>query len=194
MSNTHIPAIIVEGTAEAAIIDLLLDHHMLIFERKDILKKQVFIGLQPDSFAEEYLVHSFESLIDLHVVLDATNRNFNLKKKWGHLINQTNYYVTREEIEAIQLEADKNWPTLYQKYRANNTGKNQKPSAFFKSSVKNGGLGISNIKKYEYVESLWISQGIPSLRQGILHVQHIMQNKSLLRGTNNRKYLADLLK
>lgn len=48
-------ACICEGNAEAAILDLLLDHHQLIFEREQMLEEEVLKCRKGKEFEERCL-------------------------------------------------------------------------------------------------------------------------------------------
>ena len=54
MNNTLV-AIIVEGNAEQAIVDVLLEHHALIFEREELLQEEVIRTRSASSFSKKYL-------------------------------------------------------------------------------------------------------------------------------------------
>ena len=48
-------ACIAEGAAETAIIDILVDHHLLIFEREQMLDEQVLRCRNASTFESRYL-------------------------------------------------------------------------------------------------------------------------------------------
>lgn len=198
-----IPILVAEGTAEEAILDLLLDNKYLIFSRDEILFQEVFASLNSKDLAEKLEVYDFEDpntndlqKFEIYVVLDSKNFKFELSKKFtknfGGSFDTTVYFVTREEIEAVQLQYSNEYLKKYQKYKAKNVGKKKKPSAFFKCSKQQGGLGIRNIKDYNYVKSMW-EDDVPSLVEAIRKVKRDMGKRGAL-GNCKRGYLADLLK
>ena len=58
MSNNYI-AVIVEGGAEKAIINVLLDHDLLKFNRSDMLEEDVIRDRNAKTFAREHLSYGF---------------------------------------------------------------------------------------------------------------------------------------
>lgn len=192
--------LMVEGTAEQAIVDLLLENNLLILDEDNLIQSSqnepYQVGLNAKKFQRDFLNHEFDSVC-VHVILDDPK-----KKLKFYNVNQLIYYVTREEIEAIQLYAQPEWKKQYIKFvNSNSKHKNIdcKPSAFFKSE---DGLGIKNIKKYDYVYNLWLDN-INGLVDAIKSVKSEMHKKnSIQKCFNGRKknkkveykYLADLLK
>lgn len=191
--------LMVEGTAEQAIIDLLLKNDLLALSMDDLIQspqnKFYQVGLNAKKFQRNFLNHEFDNVC-VHVVLDDPKKKLKL-----YNVNQLIYYVTREEIEAIQLYAYPGWKEQYLKFvKSNSKHKNIdcKPSSFFKSE---DGLGIKNIKKYDYVYNLWVNN-ISGLVNAIKSVRNEMHRKnSIQKCFNGRKkdkeveykYLADLL-
>ncbi|MBU7555602.1 hypothetical protein KGP43_08495 [Pediococcus ethanolidurans] len=184
-----------EGAAEAAIIDILLENNLLVFSKDELIMsangERYQQGLNERKFARDFLRRDFGSnKIHMHIVLDKLNFSTKLHKLSDQVGNVT-CYVTREEIESIQLFARSDWNAQFIKYKDNHTGKEAKPSAFFKN---NEGLGIKNIKKYDYVYNLWGNR-VADLQDAIKQVKINMIQKHSLRGLgNDKKYLADLLK
>lgn len=108
--------------------------------------------------------------------------------KLSNAVTDITYYVTREEIESIQLRADPNWLPRFEKYKRKK-GTDKKPSNFFIHELK-----ISKIKKYDYVYKLWKDKP-EALVDALQSVKREMQHKDLLKSKgSNYKYLADLLR
>lgn len=190
-------SIITEGTAEKAIIDLLLEHDKLKISKESLIKGSqndlVFSYLQIKKYVSSFLNHDFEGdQIYLYVILDSLNFCFSTASRTNQ-VTEVKYFVTREEIESIQIHADPKWPRQFQQFKRNNVSK--KPSDFFKCSKAECGLGISNIKKYDFVYGLW-SHRIDDLVLAIKAVKTEMIHKNSLLGSSrpNNYYLADILK
>ena len=193
--------LIVEGKAEQAIIDLLLKSDRLILNKDNLIQspqsKFYQVGLSAQKFQRDFLSH--DDKVCVHVVLDDPKKKLKLFN-----VDELIYHVTREEIEAIQLYANPNWKKQYLQFvKANSRKKSKnidcKPSTFFR---REDGLGIKNIKKYEYVYNLWVNN-IDGLVRAIKSVKSEMyKKKSIQKCFNGRKknnnikykYLADLLK
>ena len=59
-------ACIAEGAAETAIIDILVDHHLLIFEREQMLDEQVLRCRNASTFESRYLRKGFSGKITVY--------------------------------------------------------------------------------------------------------------------------------
>lgn len=71
-------ACICEGSAEEAIIDILLENHLLIFEREEILEEKVIRCREGKKFEEKYLRKGFADKISVIRILDSRRENFKL--------------------------------------------------------------------------------------------------------------------
>lgn len=189
---TDLNGLMVEGAAEAAIIDILLNNNLLTFDSKDLIsapngdKYQTF--LSDKKFVRTFLSHSFDGIpIHMHIVCDNPNRHSKIMKLSNAVTDMT-YYITREEIESIQLRADPSWIPLFENYKRQKNS-DKKPSTFFTHVLK-----ISKIKKYNFVYNLWKDKP-DKLVVALQSVKSEMKHKALLKGKGvNYKYLADLLK
>ena len=64
-------ACICEGAAENAIIDILLDHNLLIFTREEMLEEEVIRCRDGKHFEEKYLRKGFKYKVDVINVITA---------------------------------------------------------------------------------------------------------------------------
>lgn len=69
-------ACICEGGAERAVLDLLLDNHMLIFEREQLIEEEVLRCRSAKEFEEKHLKKGFQEKITVYRILDSRNENF----------------------------------------------------------------------------------------------------------------------
>ena len=100
-------ACIAEGVAESVIIDILLDNHMLIFEREQLLDEEVLGCRNANEFERRYLRKGFEGKITVFRILDSRRENFNLSKAYRDKVDVINV-ITAPEIEMlIILNEDK---------------------------------------------------------------------------------------
>ena len=60
-------ACICEGGAERAVLDLLLDNHMLIFEREQLIEEEVLRCRSAKEFEEKHLKKGFQEKITVIV-------------------------------------------------------------------------------------------------------------------------------
>ena len=64
-------ACICEGSAEAAIIDILVDNDLLIFSREEMLDEKVLRCRSAKNFEERYLRKDFNGQISVIRILDS---------------------------------------------------------------------------------------------------------------------------
>ena len=93
-------ACIAEGSAETAIIDTLLEHHLLIFTRKDMLDEKVLRCRNASAFESRYLRMGFKDKITVYRILDSRREQFRLGKAYEHKVDVINV-VTAPEIEML---------------------------------------------------------------------------------------------
>ena len=71
-------ACICEGSAEAAIIDILVDNGLLVFTREEMLEESVIRCRSAKNFEERYLRKSFNNQISIIRILDSRREDFRL--------------------------------------------------------------------------------------------------------------------
>ena len=139
MELAKIKACICEGAAETAIIELLLDHNLLIFQREEMLDEGVIRCRDAKSFESRYLRKGFNDLISVIRILDTRRENFKLSKEYAGKVDVVNV-ITAPEIEMLIIfNEDK-----YSEFKK--SGK--KPSIFCKENLK-----MSSVKSYEFVKN-----------------------------------------
>ena len=80
MELARYKACICEGSAENAIIDILLDHSLLIFSREEMIEEEVIRCREGRKFEEKYLRKGFKDKISIIRILDS--RRENLPVRW----------------------------------------------------------------------------------------------------------------
>lgn len=131
-------ACICEGAAENAIMDILLDHELLIFDRKEMLEEEVIRCREGRKFEEKYLRKGFRDKISVVRILDSRHENFKLSKVYAGKVDVINV-VTAPEIEMLIIfNEDK-----YKDFKK--SGK--KPSVYCKEDLK-----MSEVKSYDFVK------------------------------------------
>ena len=124
-------ACICEGSAENAIMDILLDNDLLIFTREEMLEEEVIRCRDGKRFEEKYLRKGFR-------ILDSRRENFKLSKAYEHKVDVINV-ITAPEIEMLIIfNEDK-----YKEFKK--SGK--KPSDFCKEDLK-----MTSVKSYRFVK------------------------------------------
>ena len=131
-------ACICEGSAENAIMDILLDNDLLIFTREEMLEEEVIRCRDGKRFEEKYLRKGFLDKISVIRILDSRRENFRLSKAYEQKVDVINV-ITAPEIEMlIILKEDK-----YKEFKK--SGK--KPSNFCKEDLK-----MTSVKSYSFVK------------------------------------------
>ena len=131
-------ACICEGSAENAIMDILLDNELLIFTREEMLEEEILRCRDGRRFEEKYLRKGFLDKISVIRILDSRRENFKLSKAYENKVDVINV-ITAPEIEMlIILNEDK-----YKEFKK--SGK--KPSDFCKEDLK-----MTSVKSYSFVK------------------------------------------
>ena len=131
-------ACICEGSAENAIMDILLDNELLIFTREEMLEEEILRCRDGRRFEEKYLRKGFLDKISVIRILDSRRENFKLSKAYENKVDVINV-ITAPEIEMlIILKEDK-----YKEFKK--SGK--KPSNFCKEDLK-----MTSVKSYSFVK------------------------------------------
>ena len=74
-------ACICEGSAENAIMDILLDNDLLIFTREEMLEEEVIRCRDGKRFEEKYLRKGFLEKLSVIRILDSRRENFKLSNR-----------------------------------------------------------------------------------------------------------------
>ena len=131
-------ACIVEGSAERAIIDVLLDNNFLCFGRDLLLDGELIHTRSSKSFEERYLRKGFKGSITVLRVLDSRRERFALRKEYEHKVNVINV-ITAPEIEMLIILNEN-------KYNDFKKSK-KKPSDYCVCDLK-----IRDVKAYDFVK------------------------------------------
>ena len=142
MQLERIKACICEGGAEAAIIDLLLDHNKLIFSREELLDERIIRCRDARTFETRYLRKGFKDKISVIRVLDSRREIFKISKAYASKVSVINV-VTAPEIEMLIILNENKYSDFKK------TGK--KPSVYCKENLK-----MFDIKFYAFVTSYFV--------------------------------------
>lgn len=131
-------ACICEGSAETAIIDVLLEHDRLIFTREEMLEEQVLHCRDGKKFETRYLRKGFADGISVIRVLDSRRENFKLSKAYENKVDVINV-ITAPEIEMLIIFHE----NQYNEFKKSR----KKPSEFCKEDLK-----MPDVKSYSFVK------------------------------------------
>ncbi len=139
-------ACICEGSAEAAIIDILLEHDRLIFTREEMLEEEVLRCREGKKFEARYLRKGFAEKISVIRILDSRRENFKLSKAYENKVDIINV-VTAPEIEMLIIFCE----NQYNEFKKSR----KKPSEFCKIDLK-----MPDVKSYHFVKNYFSDPGI----------------------------------
>ena len=100
MELARYKACICEGAAENAIMDILLDHNLLIFSREEMIEEEIIRCREGKKFEEKYLRKGFMDKISVIRILDSRRENFKLSKAYASKVDVINV-ITAPEIEML---------------------------------------------------------------------------------------------
>ena len=100
MELARYKACICEGSAENAIMDILLDHNLLIFSREEMIEEEAIRCREGKKFEEKYLRKGFMNKISVIRILDSRRENFKLSKAYANKVDVINV-ITAPEIEML---------------------------------------------------------------------------------------------
>ena len=100
MRNDNIIACICEGSAEQAIMDILLSHDVLKFRKDELLDEKIIRTRSGAEFEKNYLRKHFKSKVTVYRVLDSRKEKFRLGKLYKDKVDVINV-ITAPEIEML---------------------------------------------------------------------------------------------
>ena len=90
MELANYKACICEGSAENAIIDILLDYDLMIFKREEMIEEEVLRCRDGKKFEQKYLRKGFKDKISVIRILDSRHENFKLSKAYADKVDVIN--------------------------------------------------------------------------------------------------------
>lgn len=166
-------ACICEGSAERAIMDLLLEEDKLIFNRDKLLDGEIIRCRDGKTFESKYLRKSFKDKITVLRILDSRRENFKLSKAYTEKIDVINI-ITAPEIEMFIILNEN-------KYENFKKSEEQKPSIFCKTKLK-----YKDVKSYDFVKNYFSNVDIL--------LECIKEYKRISNVKNGEYTLCDLIK
>jgi hypothetical protein len=165
-------ACICEGSAEQAVMDLLLEEDKLIFDSDKLLDGEIIRCRDGKTFESKYLRKGFKDKITVLRILDSRRENFKLSKAYAGKIDVINI-ITAPEIEMLIILNE----NKYENFKKSG----EKPSIFCKTKLK-----YKDVKSYEFVKNYF--SNVDTLLECIKEYKRISKVK-------NAEYtLCDLLK
>ncbi|WP_270812934.1 hypothetical protein [Hungatella effluvii] len=138
MNEQNIIACICEGSAEQAVIELLLENNKLYFEKQQLLDEKIIRVRSAERFEELYLRKNFNKKITVLRILDSRRENFKLSKLYKDKVEVINI-ITSPEIEMLIIHNE----NKYEEYDRSK----KKPSDYCKQNLK-----YPEVKSYVFVK------------------------------------------
>lgn len=173
ISSSSFIACICEGGAETAIMDILLDNDLLLFNREQMIEESVLPRTSVKEFERRYLRMAFDQKILILRVIDSRREEFNLSKAYRCQVDVINV-ITAPEIEILVIASKKK----YNEYCRSGI---KKPSDYCKSI-----LGIKNVKSPSFIKEYFADSSF--LIDSIKEYHRVHKQK------NTEASLYDLLK
>ena len=139
MLFTKYVACIYEGSAEKAIIELLLENDKLRFKWNDLLEGELIQCRSAKNFEEQYLRKDFTEKITVVRILDSRKERFKMSPAYADKIGEIVNIITAPEIEMLIILNEGKY-TEYKKSC-------KKPSDFCKTELK-----LPKVKNYNFVK------------------------------------------
>ena len=158
--SSSLIACICEGGAETAIMDILLDNDLLIFNREQMIEESVLPRTSVKEFERRYLRMAYEHKILIIRVIDSRREEFNLSKAYRCQVDVINV-ITAPEIEMLIIASKKKCDEYCRSgvkkpsdYCKNLLGiKNVKSPSFIKDYFSDPDFLIASIKEYHRVHN-----------------------------------------
>lgn len=177
-NKDYFVALIAEGSAENAILELLLDNNALKFRWEDVFEEEIIRTRSGKNFARTHLNKDIPKKIKVYRILDSTKENFKVPVVYQKkLIKPVINIYTRPEIEILLIIYHGDYNHYY------NQRKYKKPSLYAKTNYKHD---MKKIKGYQDVYDFWKNHFSDLIKS-------ILKYKQLHNKKNNEKTLADLL-
>lgn len=138
--NDEIIACICEGSAEQAILEILLEDNKLEFCKEQLLERKILRCRSAKSFENQYLSKGFSKKVKIYRILDSRKEKFKLSTLYAKKVEVINV-VTAPEIEMLVICKE----GKFDDYKKGNI---KKPSEYCK--VK---LGLGKVKNYQFVKN-----------------------------------------
>lgn len=106
--SSSLIACICEGGAETAIMDILLDNDLLIFNREQMIDERVLPRTSVREFERRYLRMAYDQKILILRVIDSRREEFNLREAYRCQVDVINV-ITAPEIEILIIASRKEY-------------------------------------------------------------------------------------
>lgn len=177
ITSSSLVACICEGGAETAIMDILLDHDRLIFNREQLLEGQVLPRISVRDFERRYLGREYDRKVLILRVIDSRKEQFNLSEAYRCQVERIINARTSPEIEMLIIVREDRYDNYCHEHNKNKI----KPSEYCKTI-----LGHKKVKTQEFIREYFSNPDVL--------IDSIIKYHGLHKQENDEAALYDLLK
>lgn len=170
--NDEVYAVMVEGKAEKAIIDILLDYDLLIFGRDSLFKNKIFSRQKAKHFCDNHLKIAIEHM-PLIRIIDSKKEKFDVPEVYKSKIDVLDCFTT-PEIEILIIIAKGDYQSYSNKFKSK-----MKPSEYVKQQY-----GIN--KSYDSHYDFW--------EENVQELERSLKTYKTIHKNDQDYYLCDFLK
>lgn len=141
---------ICEGSAEMAILDLLLGWDLLVFNKNSLLNREVLDGRyrNPKKLEDDFLNRFYKDMLELnlYICIDSkkvASNGYKLSKEYQKIKTNLRYAISSPEIEIIYIISVDKYDEYTNKYK----NRKFKPSQYVKNILKK-----ADIKSYDFIK------------------------------------------
>lgn len=142
--DNELIALIAEGSAENAILTVLMEHDGLKYKKENIFQGEIIRCRNGKEFARRFLNKSINKKVKVYRILDSRNERFRLPLAYKSKVSEVINLYTRPEIEILHIINNDD----YQRYKKQ---AHIKPSIYAKEHYKD----LQNIKSYNENYEFW---------------------------------------
>lgn len=145
--NNNLIAIVVEGAAEEAILQVLIENNLLKFSPEQIYMEKVIRCRSAKRFQKNYLTQGLgDKKLIIYRVLDSKREKFTLSKAYQRKVEKVVELYTRPEIEMLFIVYHNDYHRYTSKFKTK-----IKPSIFVSQNYND----VKNFKSKHDVYSFW---------------------------------------
>lgn len=149
MVSNELIAVITEGSAETAILELLLENNLLIFDQTDLLDGEIIRSRSARAFQTQRLNKATSKPIHIYRILDSRKEHFKLGKAYSHRVSKIESLYTRPEIEILYIINENQYSSFQNSGLKAHEYVNQEMMAI---------MPKGRIKTHDYVRAYWERQ------------------------------------
>lgn len=153
-------ACICEGSAEYAIMEILLENNLLVFQSSQLLHEKVLHVRSAKNFERDYLNIAHEKKIRLYRILDSRKEKFKLSEFYRDKVEVIDV-ITAPEIEMLIIHSEDKYDDYVRK--------REKPSIYCKKYLK-----YRNVKGYALVSRYFSN---PEILLNAIRIHHQKSSK-----------------